>query len=274
MKKDKGIYFTTIIPGKVELKRGNRTYQNYKNHMHDELSIGMIIEGSTSVVFPQETIEFVKGDGIIIPPTLSHRCTPNDIDTWCFDMLYIHPSFYSEAMSFEAVAKVNDPSGIQAFLNLLELQVEQDYIEEQLIELLESLYKQQFDDSQEAGVSKTRLSQEEMGVSEDQELLIGEQLRTYIAQHYLEKMTLDELAKEFHIKKFAMIRNFRKQYNTTPLAYQLQLKMVQAKKLLMEQTPVLDVCYELGFYDQAHFTREFKKMNGLTPNAYRESILD
>jgi AraC-like DNA-binding protein len=56
------------------------------------------------------------------------------------------------------------------------------------------------------------------------------------------------------------------------MAYQLQLKMAEAKKLLMQQVSILDVCYELGFYDQAHFTREFYKMNGLSPSIYQENI--
>ena len=257
MIENKGISFTTIIPGTVELKRGNRAYQNYKNHMHQELSIGIISEGSTTVMFPEETVKFVKGDGIIIPPKLSHMCSPDNIDRWCFDMLYINPSFYSDVMTFDKVLKVIDTSPIETFLDCLDSPYDTSYIEEQLVELLEGLYERH----------------EAAQIMEKQSSLIDEGVKAYIEEHALEKITLEELEERFNIKRFALIRKFRKTYNTTPLAYQLQLKMAKAKKLLMEQTPILDVCYALGFYDQAHFTREFKKMNGLTPSAYRESIL-
>lgn len=254
MDNEEGIYFTTIIPGKVELKRGKGMYQNYKNHIHEELSLGFISEGTTSVVFPEEILEFAEGDGIVIPPKQSHMCSPDDINSWCFDMLYIHPSFYGDAMSFDKVLKIEEASEIKAFLDLIEYHVQQDYIEEKLIELLENIHGQQ----------QRAMNEEEIRVSD--------KLKDYIEEHYLEKITLEELEEQFDTKKFAMIRNFRKHYNTTPLAYQLQLKMAQGKKLLMQDESILDVCYQLGFYDQAHFSREFRKVNGITPSAYIAAI--
>lgn len=253
MIEENGILFTSVVTDMVELKKCSRSPQSYKNHVHQELSVGIIREGSTTVNFPGETIEFMEGDGVIIPPSLSHMCSPDDVEHWRFDMLYINPTFYGDALIFKKAVKIPDAFLIEEFLTLLNEVQNQRYIEGSLIELLENLSE---DDYTSAAHEET----------------VGDNLRIYIEDHWLDKISLNELEQHFNINRFALIRIFRKTYNTTPIAYQLQLKMAEAKKLLMQHKSILDVSYELGFFDQAHFTREFKKMNGLTPSVYQESI--
>lgn len=250
---EKRILFTSVVTDMVELKKCSKSPQSYKEHMHQELSVGIIREGSTTVKFPNAMIKFIEGDGVIIPPKLSHMCSPDDIEQWRFDMLYINPDFYGDNLSFDKVARLSDASQIENFLSILNEVQDQRYIEVQLIELLDNL-------------SEDSVSSEKPIVD------IEDDIKVYIENHWLEKISLDELEEVFSMNRFALIRSFRKKYNTTPMAYQLQLKMAEAKKLLAHHKSILDVCYDLGFYDQAHFTREFKKMNGLTPNAYKESI--
>lgn len=48
-------------------------------------------------------------------------------------------------------------------------------------------------------------------------------------------------------------------FETTPNAYKNQLRLDYAKHLLLEKDKLSDVSVMSGFYDQAHFTREFKK---------------
>ena len=253
MNDEYGISFTSVVADMVELKICSRSHQSYKKHMHQELSIGIIREGSTKVEFPGETIEFVKGDGVIIPPKLSHMCLPENIEHWCFDMLYINSAFYEEELTFTKAKSLKDATLIEEFLAIQKESMNQNYIEENLIELLERLSED----------NKKNSAQEDAAVVN---------VKAYIDEHWLDKIKLKELEEQFNMSKFSIIHSFRKAYNTTPIAYQLQLKMAEAKKLLMQQVSILDVCYELGFYDQAHFTREFKKMNGLTPSAYQENI--
>jgi AraC-like DNA-binding protein len=253
MKEKHGVHFTSVVTDMVELKKCSRSHQSYKNHMHQELSIGIIREGSTKVKFPGIDIEFLKGDGVIIPPKLSHMCSPEDVEHWRFDMLYVDPAFYGEELTFETAKKLTDATLIEEFLAIQKESANQEYVKECLIELLEKLSENNDKDE----------------IFEENKI---DNLRLYIEDHWLDRIKLDELELQFRMSKFSMIRNFRKKYNTTPMAYQLQLKMAEAKKLLMQQVSILDVCYELGFYDQAHFTREFYKMNGLSPSIYQENI--
>ena len=76
----------------------------------------------------------------------------------------------------------------------------------------------------------------------------------------------------FHIDKFKLIRSFKKLYNITPSAYQLQLKVDYSKQLMKTEPDLISVALASGFYDQAHFTREFKKTTGMTPRYYIMSM--
>ena len=258
-KRDLGIEFSSVVTDMVELKRCNRSEQSYKKHLHYELSIGIIREGTTTVKFPDKTISFTQGDGVIIPPKLSHMCSPEDIDQWRFDMLYINPDFYGSQLKFEHAVKVGELERgmIEDFLTMLEEENDHFYIEDQLIGLLVELAEDE-DDS----VSDLSKKSE----------VVCRKLKGYIDVHFSEKLSLDMLQELFEMDRFAMIRSFGKQYNTSPMSYQLQLKVAEAKRQLRLEKPLMDICYDLGFYDQAHFTKEFQKMNGLTPMAYQKSI--
>ncbi|MGD1818380.1 MAG: helix-turn-helix domain-containing protein [Pleomorphochaeta sp.] len=256
MNKETYVDFLEIIHGCVELKSCSNTKQCDKKHLHHELSIGFIREGSTTVVLGEKTITFKKGDGVIIPPFLSHLCTPDDLENWGFDMLYIKPIFYEKFLDFNTAEKIdkNDAIIIDKFIKYINSEDNESVREEKLIDLLiclNDLIKTPPEDNKNKAFV----------------------VKDFIDNHFKEKLSLDMLEKEFNKTRFQIIREFKKQYNTTPMAYQLQLKVSKAKQYLLDGTSVLDICDLLGFYDQAHFIREFKKMNGVTPQKYLDKIL-
>ncbi len=256
MNKETYVDFLEIIHGCVELKSCSNTKQCDKKHLHHELSIGFIREGSTTVVLGEKTITFKKGDGVIIPPFLSHLCTPDDLENWGFDMLYIKPVFYEKFLDFNTAEKIdkNDAIIIDKFIKSINSEDNESVREEKLIDLLiclNDLIKTPTEDNKNKAFV----------------------VKEFIDNHFKEKLSLDMLEKEFDKTRFQIIREFKKQYNTTPMAYQLQLKVSKAKQYLLDGTSVLDICDLLGFYDQAHFIREFKKMNGVTPQKYLDKIL-
>ncbi len=71
----------------VEIKRCSYSKQAYKEHVHEELSIGYIEKGSTIVGFKGTDYKFSENEGIIIPPYVSHICRPHNIDHWQFIMI-------------------------------------------------------------------------------------------------------------------------------------------------------------------------------------------
>ncbi len=68
-----------------------------------------------------------------------------------------------------------------------------------------------------------------------------------------------------------LITAFCHEVGIPPHSYQLQLKVQQAKTDLLTHNPLAQIAAELGFCDQSHFTRCFKRIVGVTPGIYRQS---
>lgn len=88
-----------------------------------------------------------------------------------------------------------------------------------------------------------------------------ERLRAHVA----DAVSLDELAAVAGLSKFYLLRAFRRAYGLTPHAYQMQLRLARARRLIADGHALSYVTYESGFADQSHLTRRFAAFFGLTP---------
>ena len=98
----------------------------------------------------------------------------------------------------------------------------------------------------------------------------------YIARHYSEQITLDELAKYCNVSKQQLIRYFKNSLNTTPIIYITDYRLARAKELLFNQPQlsIKEISDELGFDNQRYFSRVFAKHNNETPSEYRKRTLN
>jgi AraC-like DNA-binding protein len=58
----------------------------------------------------------------------------------------------------------------------------------------------------------------------------------------------------------------------TPHDYQIQIRVRRARTLLLAGCPIAQAAAEAGFYDQAHLTRHFKRITGISPGRYRTGL--
>lgn len=79
---------------------------------------------------------------------------------------------------------------------------------------------------------------------------------------------LETLAKQAGLSRFQALRAFKHRYGLPPHAYQLCLRISHAQSLLRQGAAAADVALRCGFADQSHFTRHFKRINGVTPMQY------
>ena len=96
----------------------------------------------------------------------------------------------------------------------------------------------------------------------------------YIRTHISEQITLDTLSSICHISKQQLIRYFKSELGTTPIAYVNQLKVARTKEYLQRhpEIPISEVCAELGFEDPLYFSRLFSKIYGESPSKYRQRV--
>jgi AraC-like DNA-binding protein len=85
-------------------------------------------------------------------------------------------------------------------------------------------------------------------------------------------MDLDALADRCGLNRFQVLRTFRKYYGVPPHAYQIQVRVARAKTLLRAGQSPAEVALQLGFADQSHMTRLFRRTWGVTPGRYAKGI--
>lgn len=95
----------------------------------------------------------------------------------------------------------------------------------------------------------------------------------YIFKYYSRQIFIEELATLKNISVKQLERNFKKIFGHTPLKYINEHRVKMACiKLKTQHTPISCIAKECGFYDHAHFIRNFKKTMNMTPRQYRQQF--
>ncbi len=83
-------------------------------------------------------------------------------------------------------------------------------------------------------------------------------------------LTLAAIASVVGMHPVYLAREFRKHFRCTVGQYQRRLRIESAcLEISRSDTPLAEVAAAVGFYDQSHFSRTFKRITGLTPAEYR-----
>lgn len=94
--------------------------------------------------------------------------------------------------------------------------------------------------------------------------------RQHLQRHFLRLRTLEEAAAECHVNNAYLCRLFRRYEHQSPYQYLLRLKMNHAADLLARPDALVKQAAEAaGFNDAFHFSRAFKLVFGLSPDAFR-----
>ena len=94
--------------------------------------------------------------------------------------------------------------------------------------------------------------------------------RRHIAEQFDKLKSLEQAARECHVDRAYLCRLFRRYDHQTPYRFLMRLKMnLAAERLENPGVLVKQVAAELGFDDPFHFSRTFKSVFGLSPQAFR-----
>lgn len=93
----------------------------------------------------------------------------------------------------------------------------------------------------------------------------------YIRLHCHEPLTLARMAEEADYSIHHFNRLFRSCMGKSPFEFQLENRMVLAKRLLITSSlAIREIALETGFSQSSYFIRRFKELEGLTPQQFRE----
>ncbi|GAB1543937.1 AraC family transcriptional regulator [Scytonema sp. NUACC21] len=95
----------------------------------------------------------------------------------------------------------------------------------------------------------------------------------YINQNLEKDLTLAEIAAAVGMSMYHFSRLFKQSTGYSPHQYVLNSRIEKSKRLLAKTEEAIDqICQQVGFQSQSHFTNVFRKFIGTTPKAYRKQV--
>ena len=93
-------------------------------------------------------------------------------------------------------------------------------------------------------------------------------VKEYLSENLSENISLDTLSQKTHVSKFHLLRQFKLETGLTVHRYLVQLRICRAKEFLKSGKSISETAFELGFNDQAHFSKSFKRFTSQTPGQF------
>jgi len=93
----------------------------------------------------------------------------------------------------------------------------------------------------------------------------------YIQEHYMDAVDIGELADQMGFTSAYLSKIFKRFTGTTPIKMLTNIRIHNAKKLLKNtKYSIQEIGKEVGYPDQFHFSKTFRKVVGMNPSAFRE----
>lgn len=263
----------TAVDG-VDLLRARYVTHRYGRHAHETYTFGVIEAGVEEFDYAGSMMRAGPGAVALLDPDVVHTGQAGTPAGWTYRVLYPQVSVVTDV-----AAELGWAAGTPRFpQTVLYDQVTAGLVRSAhraaehadrlasatLLRIaLAGLLRVHAAGGPAAGPSPARRAPAAVGVTRD---LLHDRLA--------DPPTLAELASMTELSQFALLRAFRAEMGLPPHAYLNQLRVRQARLLLDDGVSAADVAAQVGFADQAHLTRHFKRVVGVPPAAYqRERLL-
>ena len=91
----------------------------------------------------------------------------------------------------------------------------------------------------------------------------------WLKKNYKCPLKISELAQQFNMTESTFYRHFNKVTSLSPIQYQKRLRLYEAQRLmLIENKNAGEAGFNVGYDNEAQFSREYKRMFGLPPKKH------
>ena len=261
-------FWHDITLSNLELLHATYVTHTFAPHTHEGYVIGVIEQGAEQFAYRRSQHVAPVGSIVFINPGEMHTGSSASEHGWTYRTLYPSIELLQRAVSdltgrprdipFFAEPVVHDPemrTEISLTHRALEEQASALERESRLLWTLSRLILRYADDHPRP----RPFAKEHMGI---------QRVRSYIEENYAENISLEQLAAIAHLSPFHLLRSFRDQMGLPPHTYQIQIRIMHAKHMLRIGLPCIETAMAVGFADQSHFTKHFKRIVGVPPGLY------
>ncbi|MEW2389966.1 AraC family transcriptional regulator [Streptomyces venezuelae] len=247
------------VPGVVEVFHAHFTEHAYPMHVHDVWTLLIVDDGAVRYDLNRRE-RGTPGDTVsLLPPQVPHNGSPATAHGFRKRVVYLDTPVLDASLIGPAVddPDITDPLLRRRIGQLhgalgrpgdeLEAESRLALVGERLRGHLRP---------------RARLSVPEPGRG------VAHNLRELLDARVLDGVTLGEAAEEVRAHPTHLVRAFSAAFGIAPHQYLMARRVERARRLLLDGTPPAAVATEVGFYDQAHLNRHFKRVVGVPPGRY------
>lgn len=133
-------------------------------------------------------------------------------------------------------------------------------------------------DALEEALNKASLQLQKYFLLEDDTSLVGKDAEQiveyavlYMREHYMDEIDFSELSAKMGFSSAYLTKLFNKYKGDTPLKHLTEIRIHEAKHLLLNTNlPIREIGEKVGYPDQFHFSKTFRRLTGQNPTAYRK----
>jgi AraC family transcriptional regulator len=234
-------------------------------HAHALACFGFVLAGRFSEEFPVRTIS-CRGHAVFFrPPGLVHENRVSPSGARCF-YLEVSPRWLEHVEQYSPLPKEPmsfEGGTLQGLANCLYAQwQEMDDLTPLAIEGLACEMAAQF-----CRTVRVKLGPKPPGWLK--------QVHELLRSRFSDSLSLARISSEVGVHPVHLAREFRRHYGTTVGQFRRKCRVDFAcKRLTCSGSPIVEIAFEAGFAQQAHFTTVFKRITGLTPCQYRRLYRD
>lgn len=254
-----------ILDG-IELKEANFNNNSFPVHFHDTYSIGIINKGIENVMVRDNNLIATTQTVVIFNQHELHANRFYNNEDWSYQTVNLN----IDVLNF--IARKNNFSINKniVFQNLLK----DEHLYNKISNFHQSPIQNPSEQIEEIAAyllqNYASETQKETGYYPEWKNIIGE-VKAFIDQYFANRINIEDIAKKHRKSTFQIIRAFKTHTGLTPIAYLTLVRLNKSKQLLIQGNTLVDTAICCGFFDQSHFTNQFKKYFGVTPKQYCEN---
>ena len=244
-----------------------RTF-THGRHSHTTFSIGAIMTGQSTYLHGHSSRPIASGSVVIINPGVVHACNPLHDQPWGYRMFYVDTNWLG---SLQQQTGIDAGGGFVPF--------EENYSNDStLFAELDTLY------CTLTGINTTPENMQDATQDFFQRLVARltptsshdassqrkvSDAADFIREHCIQSLSVEEIAAAVQLSQSYLIRTFKAHYGLTPHAFLINCRLQLARDCLRRGDDIAQVAAHVGFADQAHLQRLFKRTLAATPGQYR-----
>ena len=254
-------------------------------HWHEEWEIVLVTEGCLRVDVENARQTLASGDGIFINAKAMHTIQNSFLSSGKLHSAVFHPRLIGGSMDSVFWQTLVQPFYSNATTRFLLLRQEIPW-QREVLRCFETAWEAVAGEQDDfENLARYFLSKAIRGIlrntdfsesnRSEQELAKISRIRSmmeFIELHYMEELTVDQIAKSVSVSNSACLRCFHEMLNTTPMRYVMETRLKKAAaQLRATNKSAKDIALDCGFNDTSYFTKLFRLNYGCTPGNYRKS---